>query len=54
MDKPESSCAILSKLNLYDVEKVVKGTYHEDGPGRSPRKRARALLNSDFNRFYSA
>jgi transposase len=38
MDKPESSCAILSKLNLYDVEKVVKETYHEDGPGRPPRK----------------
>jgi len=38
MDKPESSCAILSKLNLYDVEKVVKETYHEDGQGRPPRK----------------
>jgi len=38
MDKPESSCVILSKLNLYDVEKVVKETYHEDGPGRPPRK----------------
>src|SRR3990170_6855143 len=38
MDKPESSCAILSKLNLYDVEKVVKETYREDGPGRPPRK----------------
>jgi hypothetical protein len=24
MDKPEFSCAILSKLNLDDIEKVVK------------------------------
>jgi hypothetical protein len=39
MDKPESSCAILSKLNLYDVEKVVKEAYHhKDDPGRPPRK----------------
>ena len=38
MDKPESSCVILSKLNLYEVEKVVKETYHEDGQGRPPRK----------------
>ena len=28
-----------SKLNLDDIEKVVKGAYHkEDGPGRLPRK----------------
>jgi hypothetical protein len=39
MDKPEFSCALLSKLNLDDIEKVVKGAYHkEDGPGRLPRK----------------
>jgi transposase len=38
MDKPEISCAILSKLNLYDIEKVVKEAYHKDGPGRPPRK----------------
>jgi hypothetical protein len=39
MEKPEFSCTILSKLNLDDIEKVVKGAYHkEDGPGRPPRK----------------
>lgn len=38
MDKPVSSCAILSKLDLDDIERVVKGTYHQDGPGRPPRK----------------
>jgi transposase len=39
MDKPEFSCAILSKLNLDDIEKVVKEAYHkEDDPGRPPRK----------------
>jgi len=39
MDKPEFSCAILSKLNLDDIEKVVKEAYHKiDGPGRPPRK----------------
>ena len=39
MEKPEFSCTLLSKLNLDDIEKVVKGAYHkEDGPGRLPRK----------------
>jgi len=39
MEKPEFSCAILSKLNLDDIEKVVKEAYHkEEGPGRPPRK----------------
>jgi len=39
MDKPEFSCAILSKLNLDDIEKVVKEAYHhKDDPGRPPRK----------------
>jgi len=39
MENPEFSCAILSKLNLDDIEKVVKEAYHkEDGPGRPPRK----------------
>src|SRR4030066_1290904 len=39
MDKPESSCTILSKLNLDDIEKVVKEAYHhKDDPGRPPRK----------------
>jgi transposase len=39
MGEPESSCTILSKLKLDDIEKVVKEAYHkEDGPGRPPRK----------------
>jgi len=38
MDKPESSCVILSKLRLDDIEKVVNEAYHEDGLGRPPRK----------------
>jgi transposase len=39
MEEPELSCAILSKLNLDDIEKVVKEAYHEeDGAGRPPRK----------------
>jgi transposase len=39
MDKPEFSCAILSKLNLDDIEKVVGEAYHKkDEPGRPPRK----------------
>ena len=39
MEKPEFSCFILPKLNLFDVEKVVKKAYHREGdPGRPPRK----------------
>jgi transposase len=39
MEKPEFSCAILSELNLDDIEKVVKEAYHkESSPGRPPRK----------------
>ena len=39
MEKPEFSCTLLSKLDLDDIEKVVKEAYHkENGPGRSPRK----------------
>ncbi|MGD0645262.1 MAG: hypothetical protein ABSA75_10190 [Candidatus Bathyarchaeia archaeon] len=39
MGKPEFACTILSKLNLDDIEKVVKKAYHkEDGLGRPPRK----------------
>jgi ribosomal protein S18 acetylase RimI-like enzyme len=37
MDKPESSCAILSKLRLDDIKKVVNEAYPKDGPGRPPR-----------------
>ena len=39
MEKTDFSCTLLSKLDLDDIEKVVKGAYHkEDGPGRLPRK----------------
>jgi transposase len=39
MEKTDFSCTLLSKLDLDDIEKVVKGAYHkEDGPGRPPRK----------------
>jgi len=39
MEEPLFSCTILSKLNLDDIEKVVKEAYHkEDSPGRPPRK----------------
>ncbi|MGA2681694.1 MAG: transposase [Candidatus Bathyarchaeia archaeon] len=39
MEEPEFSCTILSKLNLCDIEKVVKEAYHkENSPGRPPRK----------------
>ena len=38
MEKPESSCVILSGLNLDDVEEIVWEAYHRDGPGRPPRK----------------
>src|SRR5208283_1310498 len=39
MEEPEFSCTILSKLNLDDIEKVVKEAYHkENSPGRPPRK----------------
>jgi transposase len=39
MEKPEFSCTLLPKLNLDDIEKVVKEAYHkEGGPGRPPRK----------------
>ena len=39
MEEPEFSCTILSKLNLDDIEKVVKQAYHkENSPGRPPRK----------------
>jgi transposase len=39
MEEPGFSCAILSKLNLDDIEKVVNEGYHRgDEPGRPPRK----------------
>jgi IS5 family transposase len=39
MEEPESSCVILSKLDLDDVEEVVCEAYHRDGSvGRPPRK----------------
>jgi len=39
MEEPEFSCTILSKLNLDDIEKVVKEGYHKkDSLGRPARK----------------
>jgi transposase len=39
MEEPEFSCFILPRLNLCDIEKVVKKAYHKNGdPGRPPRK----------------
>jgi len=39
MEETESSCVILSKLDLDDVEEVVCQVYHSDGSvGRPPRK----------------
>ena len=39
MEEPIFSCTILSKLNLDDIEKVVKTAYHkENSQGRPPRK----------------
>jgi transposase len=38
MEKSERSCLILSRLNLDDIEQVVKEGYHRKGPGRPPRK----------------
>ena len=39
MEEPEFSCAILSELNLDDIEKVVREAYHkENSLGRPPRK----------------
>jgi IS5 family transposase len=38
MEKPESSCVILSTLNLDDIEEVVQEAYHRDGSGRPPRR----------------
>jgi transposase len=37
MEKCESSCCILSRLNLDDIEEVVQEAYHQDGAGRPPR-----------------
>jgi transposase len=38
MEKTESPRAILSKLDLDDIEEVVEEAYHKEGAGRSPRK----------------
>ncbi len=38
MEKPSFSCAILPKLNLCSIKKVVKEAFHKEGcPGRPPR-----------------
>jgi IS5 family transposase len=38
MEKTESSCSILRRLNLDDIEEVVSEVYHQEGAGRPPRK----------------
>jgi len=38
MEKFESSCSILARPNLDDVEMVVRQAYHRHGSGRPPRK----------------
>jgi len=38
MEKTESSCSILRRLNLDDIEEVVSEAYHQEGAGRPPRK----------------
>ena len=37
MERGESSSFVLSKLNLDDIEEVVREPYHKDGAGRPPR-----------------
>ena len=37
MEKIESSCSILRRLNLEDAEEVVSEAYHQEGAGRPPR-----------------
>lgn len=37
MERGESSSFVLSKLNLDDIEEVVREPYHKDGVGRPPR-----------------
>jgi transposase len=48
MGEPESSCVILSKLDLDDVEEVVCEAYHRDGsvgrPTRNPMGIFKALM----------
>lgn len=38
MEKNESSCSILRRLNLDNIEEVVSEAYHQAGAGRPPRK----------------
>ena len=38
MEKTESSCSVLRRLNLDDIEEVVSEAYHQEGAGRPPRK----------------
>ena len=45
MEEPTFSCTILSKLNLDDIEKVVKEAYHkENNPGRLEKARSITML----------
>jgi transposase len=38
MEKHEDVASILSKLNLHDIEQTISQSYHQEGPGRPPRK----------------
>ena len=37
MEKHEDVASILSKLDLYEIEKTISQPYHQEGPGRPPR-----------------
>jgi len=51
MDKPESSCVILSKLRLDDVEKVGNEAIHKDGLGR-PSRKTMGILNALLAKWF--
>lgn len=38
MDKNGSSCSILRRLNLDDVEHTLSQAYYQEGAGQPPRK----------------
>jgi hypothetical protein len=56
MEKFESLCSILSRLNLNDIEHVVQKAYHRDGSGsplRKPMGVFKALMIKRSFRFAS-
>ena len=38
MEKHEDIASILSKLDLRDIEQTISQPYHQEGPGRPPRR----------------